>query len=344
MKQDRHQKSEGGVEPIERIKAMAQNGASSYTRVVATVILVVAVPMLLLSSSALALFYIAPNRFEGILARLPFEAAIRTVLIFAPVTLLAIIVLAVLYAFEKPSVEVTRPQVVRAVEPEGEPITLSLQRVGWWVMWVAFAGLLMLIPIRAAAFLSPTHFENFLARLPGDRWLDFLIHTGPFLLLLVEFFAVTLFLGARIKPSGRDEEVVLPVMKWLRKIGPTRLTVGVVLTSGLPILILSLMALILFFTRTEDLLGLLSGLPGEVPLRMGLIFIPTSLTIVITLAVLFLIRRGIESESAFNFVLGDQLSLELVLWYLSWFLSWAVALANVTILGLVVGVIVLILR
>jgi hypothetical protein len=299
--------------------------------------------MLLISSSALALFYIAPTRFDGILARLPFEAAIRTVLIFAPVTLLAIIVLAVLYAFEKASPEVTRPQVVRAAEPKGEPIALSLQRTSWWGLWAAFLGLLLLVPTRAAAFLSPTRFDRFLTRFPGDQILDFLIHNGPFLLLLAELVAVFLFLAARTKPSGRSAEAKLPGMSWLRRVGPTRLAVGMVLSFSLPILLLSLTSLFLFFTRTEQLLELLDGLPGEVPLRMGLIFIPTSLIIVVTLAILFLIRRGIESPTAGRFSPGNQLSWELVQWYLSWILTWTIALASVTILGLVVGLFVLIL-
>ena len=85
MTQDRQQKKpEGGMDPIKRVGGEEQTSASSYTRLAATVILVVAVPLLLLSSSALAFFYIAPTRFESFLARLPGEAAIRTVLIFAP--------------------------------------------------------------------------------------------------------------------------------------------------------------------------------------------------------------------------------------------------------------------
>jgi hypothetical protein len=321
-----------------------QKDAASYTRMAATAILVIAVPMLLLSGSALALFYIAPTRFEDILTRLPGEAAIRTVLIFAPVTLLAIIVLAVLYAFEKPAMEVTRPQVVRTREPVGEPLALTLQRIGWLIHLGAFGGLLLLVPIRAAAFLSPTRFDNFLTRFPADRWLDFLVHTGPFLLLILEMIAVGLFIGARIKPSGREAEIKLPGMRWLKNVGSTRLAVGVVLVFSLPILILSLTSLVLFFTRTERFLDLLSGLPGEVPLRMGLIFIPTSLIIVVTLALLFLARRWTDASPSLESILGGRMSWDLVLWYLSWVFVWGIALASATIMGLVVGLIVLILR
>jgi len=345
MEQDKQQKKfEGGMDPIEGVGGEEQTSASSYTRLAATVVLVVAVPLLLLSSSALAFFYIAPTRFEGFLARLPGEAAIRTILIFAPVTLLAIIVLAVLYAFEKPSMEVTRPQAVRPREPKGEPLAFSMQRIGWWVLLVAFGALLLLVPVRAAAFLSPTRFDSFLMRFPGERWLDLLVHIGPFLLIIVEFFAVFLFIGTRIKPLGRESEIVLPGMKGLRQVGPTRLAVGMVLAFGVPILILSLTSLILFFARTERFLDLISGLPGEVPLRMGLIFIPASLIIAVLLAVLFLIRGRTDSGPPLESVTGGRLSWELVLWYLSWILAWTIALMSATIMGLVVGVIILTLR
>jgi hypothetical protein len=308
--------------------------------------------MLLLSSIALAVFYAAPNSFESILARLPGEAAIRTVLIFAPVTLLAIIVLAVLYALEKPTVEVTRPQVPRPLDIVKEPITwpreLDIQRLSWWIMLLSFVLLLILVPVRAAAFLSPTRFENFLGRFPGEGLWDFLVHSGIILLLLIEALGVTFFVGARIRSTRGEREVILPGMRWLRKVGPTRLSVGIVLVFSLPILIVSLASLVLFFVRTESLLDLLDRLPSEVPLRMGLVFIPASLIIVVALALLFLFRyrsgaemTSVETRSA---VMQGRISWELLLWYLSWILTWVIGMAGATIVGLVIGVVVLILR
>ncbi len=72
------------------------------SRVVATLVLVPAVPMLLLSIASLGLFYLAPVRFGQLISRLPGESLIRTALVFAPATLFAIVVLATLYAVEKP--------------------------------------------------------------------------------------------------------------------------------------------------------------------------------------------------------------------------------------------------
>jgi hypothetical protein len=344
--------SENETSRSEGVEKEESSAVSSYTRWVASSVLVVAVPLLLLSSLALVVFYAAPVRFESILSRLPGEAAIRTVLIFAPVTLLAIIVLAVLYAFEKPSVEVTRPQVVRSVDVLREPITwfgkLNIQRITWWILIFAFSMLLVLIPARSAAFLSPTRFENFLGRTPGGEVLNFVVHSGPVVLLVVEVLAVILFVGIRIKPMASEREVLMPGMGWLRRIGPTRLSVGVVLIFSVPILLVSLTSLFLFFARTESLLSLIDRLPGEVLVRMGLVFIPASLIIVVALAVLFLIRQrsGMDVLSRKPSAPSKDMKfdLDLVLWYLSWILAWTIALASASIVGLVIGLMVLILR
>jgi hypothetical protein len=344
--------SESETSQIEGMEKEGSIAVSHYTRWAASAVLVMAVPLLLFSSLALVIFYAAPARFESILSRLPGEAAIRTVLIFAPVTLLAIIVLAVLYAFEKPSVEVTRPQVVRSMDVLREPITwfdkLNIQRITWWILLLTFAMLLVLIPARSAAFLSPTRFENFLGRYPGKEALNFIVHSGPIVLLVVEVFAVILFVGTRIKPMANEREVLMPGMRWLRKIGPTRLSVGIVLVFSLPILLVSFTSLFLFFTRTESLLLWIDRLPGEVPIRMGLVFIPVSLIIVVALAVLFLIRQrssmDVLSREPSAPSKGLKFNLDLLLWYLTWILAWVITLASATIVGLVIGLMVLILR
>jgi hypothetical protein len=344
--------NEDNADQVERTEAELPTGSSSYTRWAAVAVLIAAVPALLLSTIALAVFYAAPGRFENILDRLPGEAAIRTILIFAPVTLLAIVVLAGLYALEKPTVEVTRPRVVRPLEAVKEPIAwpgrLDIQRLSWWVMLLTFVILFVLIPVRSAAFLSPTHFENFLGRYPGEGLITFIIHSGPIILLILEVVAVTLFVGIRVRSKGKEREGILPGMRWLRKVGPTRVSVGVVLVFSLPILFVSLASLVLFFVRTESFLNIVDRLPGEVPLRMGLIFIPASLIIVVALAVLFLFRQRssieMSSEEVRSSVMQGRVSWELIRWYFSWFLAWVNALAGAAIVGLVMGVVVLLIR
>lgn len=344
--------SEDKTNQVEKVQIRKQTSASSYTRLAAVVVLVAAVPMMILSSLALILFYITPTRFESLLARLPGEAAIRTVLIFAPVTLLAIIVLAVLYALEKPVFEVTRPQIVRPTAVKREPVTqfgrINIQRIAWWVLLISFAALLFIVPVRAAAFLSPTRFENFLGRFPAQGVTDFIVHSGPVILLVVEFLAGVLFVGTRNKLKGGIREVLFPGMKWLRKTGPIHLSVGIVLSFSLPILLISLTSFVMFFARTERFLSMIDHLPSEVPLRMGLIFIPASSIIVVALAVLFLIkgRSGIETPQGELLTPSASgiLSRDAFFWYLSWILAWAIALAGAAIIGSVVGLVVLIFK
>ena len=74
----------------------------STTRWVAGLLLVPSVPLLLLSVAALGLFYVAPQRFGELLERLPGDQYLRSALAFAPAVLLAFVVLAILYALERP--------------------------------------------------------------------------------------------------------------------------------------------------------------------------------------------------------------------------------------------------
>jgi hypothetical protein len=73
------------------------------TRWVAGLLLVPSVPLLLLSVAALGLFYVAPQRFGELLERLPGDQYLRSALAFAPAVLLAFVVLAILYALERPA-------------------------------------------------------------------------------------------------------------------------------------------------------------------------------------------------------------------------------------------------
>ncbi|HKY84900.1 MAG TPA: hypothetical protein VJ160_08760, partial [Anaerolineales bacterium] len=78
----------------------------SPSRVLAMVVLLPSALLLLISVVALAAFYTQPTRFNALLARLPGDDLIRTALIFAPATLVAVVVMAVLYANDVPKQEV----------------------------------------------------------------------------------------------------------------------------------------------------------------------------------------------------------------------------------------------
>jgi hypothetical protein len=89
-------------------------------------------------------------------------------------------------------------------------------------------------------------------------------------------------------------------------------------------------------------------LPKEVILRLGLLFLPSSLFIVVVLAVLFLPRRLLTEGVRERFFqptgsIFDRF-FQYVVSYGSWILYVGLTVALAVILGLVVGVIVLLLR
>ena len=111
---------------------------------------------------------------------------------------------------------------------------------------------------------------------------------------------------------------------------------------------ISLFALTGFLARPSRVLDLLTQLPKEVILRLGLLFVPSSLFIVVVLAVLFLPRRLITEQARARFFQPAQSYFDRFFQYLltfgSWILYAGLTIALASILGLVVGVIVLFLR
>ncbi len=354
MNEGNHLKSIDPLEqnsPSERSFGPAKDGAR-YTRIAATIVLLVASPMLLISALALALFYASPDRFNNILARLPGEAAIRTVMIFAPAALLAIIVLALLYALEPPAAEIARPKPIQRSEPTSSAISwLTNERrvsLSSWLLVFTIPATLFIISLRSASFLSPERFDNFIGRLPGSVFLEFFMGVGFLILLLAGFVGLILFSGLSGGENGGERKISLSVRRWLGNFGPERLAVGSVLIFSLPMLVISLLALTGFLARPSRVLDLLTQLPKEVILRLGLLFVPSSLFIVVVLAVLFLPRRLITEQARARFFQPAQSYFDRFFQYLltfgSWILYAGLTIALASILGLVVGVIVLFLR
>jgi hypothetical protein len=279
------------------------------------------------------------------LARLPGEAAIRTVLIFAPVTLLAIIILAVLYAVEKPSEEVTRP----AIAQRGGETTIfawmtnpRLNRIGWWGFWITIPLALGFVALRSAAFLSPSKFENFLGRLPAGSLFQLMAQVGPFLVLVLFAGALLLIVSTREEPASLQ-----PLRRWFERVGPIRMAISLVLAYSLPLLLMSVLAVVAFFLRPNRMLALIERLSDEVILRFGLVFISVSLFIVVVLAILFLAKQGLESR---EMNLGEvSATAERSLWgslqrVFSWLLVGGLAIAGATLFGIIVGAAVLVLK
>ena len=323
-----------------------------YTRITATLVLLVAGPMLLISGSALALFYASPERFSNFLARLPGEAAIRTVMIFAPASLVAIIVLALLYAVDPGTKEITRPQPAVRLSPKTAPIDRSTKEkrvnTGFWILALSIPSTLFIVAMRSAGFLSPERFSNVLGRIPGGSLIELIIGPGFLILLLLALLGALLFSGGREQIEVQERPFAHKVRDWIGHIGPERLAVGAVLLFSIPMLVISLLALTGFFLRPTRVLDLLTQLPKEVILRLGLLFVPSSLFIVVVLAVLFLPRRLIAEVSRMSSSDSSPSTFDRIFQYLtsygSWILLGGLTVALAIFLGLVVGVVVLMLR
>lgn len=323
--------------------AVDQNRSQNYTQLAAMLVLLIATPMLMLSGLALALFFAMPQRFNSLLARLPGESALRSVMIFAPAALVAIIVLAVLYALEPDEIEVERPSAA-SQSPDLREISekFLLQRLGAWILPFSITLFLLFIAIRSAAFLSPTSFDNLLDRIPGGEIVGLLLGPGLLLLLLLIILALRMTFG------GSDKKALLPVQgfdrarEFLLAAGPARLAVGSMLLFSIPLLFFSLLALTGFQARPGRVLDLLLQLPQEVVLRLGLLFAPTSLFIVVALGVQFMIRRTIDEDTPPASTLDTLLFF--VQRYGSWALLGGLLVASSVIVGLIVGMMVLLLR
>ncbi len=270
----------------ERRPAAASGAGQSYSRVLAAIVLVPAIPMLLLSVSTLLLFYLAPTRFGEILARLPGESFIRSALVFAPATLFAVVVLAVLYAVEKP-VEAERiEEVARAKLPAkawrwtvraGARVSLSFSALAW----------LFSLGLWSLSFISPGRYDRLLDPLPGDSYLRGLTPIMPWILFVVVIISALLAFTQEAADDGRGVRKRMGLAASTRRL--VRPAVGVVLASALPALLGSLIALGLYWLRPERFARLLERLPFDTLVRAAMVFVPPTSFVVVVLASLYLL-------------------------------------------------------
>jgi hypothetical protein len=252
-----------------------------FVRVAAVLVLIPALPMLLGSIGALALFYIAPARLEGVITRLPGEGVIRTILFFAPATLFAVVVLAILYALDKP------------VTPQVQPLPTQRMPGSTWVLAVTVPALLLAVAAWAARFIAPGRFGRLLEALPGTSYLQQAITLAPFVLfpIVVATLFATLVAMARGPKVGTQPEKVVSrgSVPWGSvSANLARLGVRLVLLSSVPMLFLSLAGLGLYYLSPERLESLVTRLSQATVIRLGLIFAPLALLTVVLLAGLFL--------------------------------------------------------
>ena len=274
--------------PIRRKEKRQDTAGRSYSRVLAALVLVPAVPMLLLSVGTLLLFYLAPVRFGDLLARLPGESFIRTALIFAPATLFAIVVLAVLYAVEKPREERGEPKAVAAADTGARQrsVVRTAARLALGIsvpLWLFALGLWTL------SFISPGRFDRLLSPLPGDSYLRPLVPYAPWVLFLIVIaaagFAFTPDRSIRKNGVSRG---------WVAS-DPSRLlrpAISAALLSSLPALLGSLFALGLYWLRPESFARVLDRLPFDTIIRAGLVFVPPTSFVIVVLASLYLLGTG----------------------------------------------------
>jgi hypothetical protein len=311
-----------------------------YTRVVATLVLIPSVPLLLLSVVALALFYIAPDRFGDLISRLPGESFVRMALVFAPVTLFAVVVLALLYAYERPPTRVAKTKLDRI----GDVATPLMKEEGTrsYAAWVArlslapaVLALLASTGFWALSFVSPPRFDRLMAPLPGDRFLRLLVPWAPIGFFIVVLCALYLAFNGRSFTGGVA-----------RSSQPLSLAVGIALVSAAPILLFSLAALGLYFLSPIRFEQVLARLPYEEFIRLVVTFAPVVLFALVLLAFLYLQKqrsgstRLMKVNTAQRMGISEELRSTIAVWMLVGGLILTAAIG----LGLLCVVIYLIVR
>jgi hypothetical protein len=301
----------------ERTRAGRPRGGST-TRWVAGLLLLPSVPLLLLSVAALGLFYVAPERFGELLERLPGDQYLRSALAFAPAVLLAFVVLAILYALERPApaegegeaaasataaavagappgpaaATVGTPAVPAAVMVRAPaeaaavprpPRASPAFRVSALALLLATPAFLASAVAALLAFIAPGRFWQALSDLPGQSFLRAGVPLAP--VALLGFLAVAGFVAARTASPGWAGG-----RRWLTQAAarlPTATSLGLAVLLWLG----SLGGLLLFQLRPELLQQLIERLTARTLFRIQLAFAPVILFAVVLLSGLSLIGR-----------------------------------------------------
>ncbi|OGT27895.1 MAG: hypothetical protein A2Z17_06990 [Gammaproteobacteria bacterium RBG_16_66_13] len=242
-------------------------------RWLAGLVLVPAVPLLLASVLALAAFYAAPERFGAWLSKLPGDTYLRTAMIFAPASLMAVVVLSTLYLRDSAGQE----------DPSAH-ISGGLGRLARLSLVVTGPLLTLIGALAAARYLDAERVERWLEDLPGTRYVIQALDLAPLALLLA--VGVAILIG--YAPGGRPTALWLPQRRWPRaRVG--RVAAGVVLTLATPALLLSLLGLVLQVVAPDRFARFLEPLPGDTYLRLLLMLAPTGLLAILLLALLYLL-------------------------------------------------------
>jgi cation transport ATPase len=281
--------------------------------VLAALVLVPSVPMLLASAAALLLFYMAPVRFGNLISRLPGESVIRTILVFAPATLLAVVVLALLYAVDQGgSTAVPIKMKEQSLsKPTGEGGFYSPAAVRQTALTLSviplIAALLFSLAVWSLSFVSPGRFDRFLEPFPGERYLRALVPIAPWIL-----FALVLALLALITVQ-RERSRSKRSRRWMQDLLSgagvwVRWAVSAILMFALPALGISILALGATWLRPERISVWIEKLPFDSLVRLGLLFAPPMLFAVVVLAFLYLeaSKKNMSTESQKDLTAGPK--------------------------------------
>lgn len=274
----------------DRPKPTAMSNTSRATRVVALLVLIPGIPLLLVSVATLVLFYLAPDRLGRVLARLPGQEVIQTALFFAPVTLFAVVILAVLYARDRP-----------AMPPAAAPRAPAPMRATAWVLLITVPPLLAAGTAWAARFIAPGRFGAFLDPLPGTTYLHWAVSTAPPVLLAVVLITLVVHIAGRVRASAQTEDARGRLRAPWSGLSTAlaKLAAGLVLLPALPLLLLSVAGLVLYHLQPELLTALADKLSRATVLRLGVLIVPVALLALIFLAGLTLVSvpRGASAPS-----------------------------------------------
>ncbi|MGH2628300.1 MAG: hypothetical protein ACRDHY_16800 [Anaerolineales bacterium] len=276
-----HGRDEG---PSNRLPAWLEklaSGPNRRTRMLAVIALIPTVPLFLASVAALGIFYLAPERFDRFLSRLPGDEILRGALFFAPATLFAVGVLAALYALEAPRL----PPVAAPARP-GLPFAPTWLPIasGTGLLFIAFSTLVL-------TWVAPGRTTRLLETLPGALLTVRRLQYGSLALGILALGLIGYMIwrrgsamrAGRATPAADDGR---DLTTWARA------AARLVLLPAVPLFLLSLAGLALSFADPERFAGWMERIALSDWIRLVLIFAPTSLAAILFLALMVLLAQG----------------------------------------------------
>ncbi len=293
-------------------------------------VLIPTIPLLLLSVTALAAFYLEPDRFTALLERLPGTEFLRVALIFSPATLFGVVLLAVLYALEPVG---ARPLAAARRVPAGAPV---LRLLASGTLAIGLPLMLLSAAAWVLSFVAPGRFALLVERLPGATILTGVLPYAPFVLLIACAGAVLILAsGSAWRPPHLPD-----VTRW---------SVRLILLASLPLLGLTTGGLALFYAQPEWGESLVAKLGVSAFVKIGLVFAPAVLVALVVLASLYLARtRAVPSSAETMTQDGDTRAVSrgepARFGWGAWALVAALAASSLAALGVTLAVVYLLLR